>query len=161
MFRNNYHPAFVMGVIGFLTGLFFLYISGLLYNEFVNSFFLFPSPGVDTNSLTQEIYRFFVGTLFISLTFLLASIGIIRRNRNARNIMLGLSIFCLLCVISLCGMMIFKINIWQAQTILYSNFIFTTVTILLSSILIFARKSSDEYFRKNKIDTHKDLLDNI
>ncbi|MGK0364673.1 MAG: hypothetical protein ACI85O_001731 [Saprospiraceae bacterium] len=90
MFRNNYHPVFVMGFVGFVAGIFFLCISGILYNKFIDSFFLFPYPGIDPNSLTQEIWRFFIGTLTVGLTFVIASIGIMRKNKIARNIVTGL-----------------------------------------------------------------------
>ena len=159
MFRNNYHPAFVIGLLSFVIGIFFLSVSGFIYKEFVDEY---PFSNLNTNSSspTQSIWLFFAAFMTTGFIFMTSSIGVMRQNKTARNIVVFLCISYLIASIILYSFAIIEVRKMTAEVILFSGFILFTLTIFSSMILILTGNDAREYFGESRIDVHEDLLDN-
>ena len=107
MFKNNYHPAFVMGFVGFAAGIFFLCTSGLIYAEVLTSV---SYDGDGEVSVNQESWLFFIGTLITGFSFIVSSVGVMRQNKIARDIVVVLSIICIIGLVIMYGAIVLELR---------------------------------------------------
>lgn len=163
MFRNNYHPAFVMGGFCFAVGVSFIAFSCIVYAEIFGINAYEGQSGV--SFYNREEFWIWLGFLAPGLTFLGSGLGIMRGNKVARNIAVLSSFFCLAGLVLFCGIVATNLgsdrNGRTIQILLLFAFTVFLSSIILSTIFILTGNNTREYFGEDKIDTHEDLLDNI
>jgi len=71
MFRNNYHPAFVMGAFCFGIGIAFLSFGGILYIDL----FGYNSFQMQADKFDHEDFWTFIGLLVTGFSFLGSGLG--------------------------------------------------------------------------------------
>lgn len=158
MFKNNYHPAFVMGFVGFAAGIFFLCTSGLIYAEILDTGHYDNSENASSN---QDVLMFFIGTLVTGFSFIASSIGVMRQNKIARNIVVVLCLICMIGLIIVYGTIVLEMRDRLPQIMLFSGVTLFFVVMVLSVILVLTGNNSREYFGEDKIDAYENLLDNV
>jgi drug/metabolite transporter (DMT)-like permease len=160
MFRNNYHPAFVMGLVGLSLSIFFFAISLVVYNELIHNEYILQDGNASTNTL--KIWVCFVLMLIAGFIFMASSIGVMRGSKISRNIVVILCVLCLISITFLFALMILDLGNTILSQILYFIGILSPIfAILLSMILVLTGNNSREYFGEEKINEHKNLLDDI
>ncbi len=160
MFRNNYHPAFVMGAFCFAIGISFLCFGGILYSSFfeIN---LYQSQ--DTPIYDREEFWILLGFSTTGLTFSGSGLGIMKASKVARNIAVFTSFFCLAGLVLFSSIAAISIDSGRRMIqilALFGFFIFFS-SLILSIISILTSNDAREYFGEDKLDTHEGLLDNI
>jgi len=156
MFRNSYHPAFIIGGLCFTVGVFFLLISSVFYLE------VLTRETVSYRNSTED-WSFFISFLTIGGSLFGSGLGIMRGNKIARNIAVYASFILLTGLVILFGFVLFNLNPGDRaiQILIFSSLMLFVSSIILSVVFILTSDSTRGYFGEDKIDEHEDLLDNI